>query len=86
MIFQAHRGVSTEYPENTMPAFRAAGYCTIVTKGNEPFIIGDFCMAIRRIYCSAACIGPTGGMSQSFIVNKSNGTPILANFSSMIDT
>jgi len=24
MIFQAHRGVSTEYPENTMPAFRAA--------------------------------------------------------------
>lgn len=24
MIFQAHRGVSTEYPENTMPAFQAA--------------------------------------------------------------
>ena len=24
MIYQAHRGVSTEYPENTMPAFRAA--------------------------------------------------------------
>lgn len=24
MLFQAHRGVSTEYPENTMPAFRAA--------------------------------------------------------------
>ena len=24
MIFQAHRGVSTENPENTMPAFRAA--------------------------------------------------------------
>jgi len=24
MLFQAHRGVSTEYPENTMPAFLAA--------------------------------------------------------------
>lgn len=24
MIFQAHKGVSTEYPENTMPAFAAA--------------------------------------------------------------
>ena len=24
MLFQAHRGVSTEYPENTMPAFEAA--------------------------------------------------------------
>ena len=24
MIYQAHRGVSTEYPENTMPAFEAA--------------------------------------------------------------
>ena len=24
MIYQAHRGVSTEYPENTMPAFQAA--------------------------------------------------------------
>lgn len=24
MLFQAHRGVSTEYPENTMPAFQAA--------------------------------------------------------------
>ena len=24
MIFQAHKGVSTEYPENTMPAFIAA--------------------------------------------------------------
>lgn len=24
MLFQAHRGVSTEYPENTIPAFKAA--------------------------------------------------------------
>lgn len=24
MLFQAHRGVSTEYPENTLPAFQAA--------------------------------------------------------------
>lgn len=24
MLYQAHRGVSTEYPENTMPAFQAA--------------------------------------------------------------
>ena len=34
MIYQAHRGVSTEYPENTMPAFRAAfeqGYGIIET-------------------------------------------------------
>ena len=34
MLFQAHRGVSTEYPENTMPAFIAAyeqGYQVIET-------------------------------------------------------
>ena len=34
MLFQAHRGVSTEYPENTMPAFEAAwtqGYQIIET-------------------------------------------------------
>ena len=24
MLFQAHRGVSTEYPENTIPSFAAA--------------------------------------------------------------
>lgn len=32
MLYQAHRGVGTEYPENTMPAFRAAveqGYALI---------------------------------------------------------
>ena len=26
MLFQAHRGVSTEYPENTLPAFEAAAH------------------------------------------------------------
>ena len=26
MLFQAHRGVSTEYPENTIPAFAAAAW------------------------------------------------------------
>lgn len=32
MLYQAHKGVSTDFPENTMPAFRAAvqqGYSTI---------------------------------------------------------
>lgn len=41
MIFQAHRGVSTEYPENTMPAFRAAweqGYGIIET---DPIFTAD---------------------------------------------
>ena len=41
MIFQAHRGVSTEYPENTMPAFRAAweqGYKIIET---DPIFTAD---------------------------------------------
>lgn len=41
MIFQAHRGVSTEYPENTIPAFRAAyeqGYRIIET---DPIFTSD---------------------------------------------
>ena len=41
MIFQAHRGVSTEYPENTMPAFYAAfeqGYGIIET---DPIFTAD---------------------------------------------
>ena len=54
MIFQAHKGVSTEYPENTMPAFTAAvkqGYDVIeldvsVTKDLEFVILHD--SAINR--------------------------------------
>lgn len=41
MRFQAHRGVSTEYPENTLPAFRAAleqGYAYIET---DPHFTAD---------------------------------------------
>ena len=41
MIYQAHRGVSTEYPENTMPAFEAAieqGYAYIET---DPLVTKD---------------------------------------------
>lgn len=41
MIYQAHRGVSTEYPENTMPAFEAAikqGYAYIET---DPIVTKD---------------------------------------------
>ena len=41
MIYQAHRGVSTEYPENTMPAFEAAlreGYTYIET---DPLVTRD---------------------------------------------
>lgn len=41
MLFQAHRGVSTEYPENTMPAFVAAyeqGYQVIET---DPLFTAD---------------------------------------------
>ena len=41
MNFQAHRGVSTEYPENTMPAFIAAveqGYTYIET---DPLVTKD---------------------------------------------
>ena len=37
MIFQAHKGVSTEFPENTMPAYIAAigqGYQIIVSRWN----------------------------------------------------
>lgn len=49
MIFQAHRGVSTEYPENTMPAFIAAaqqGYQVIeldvdVTKDLQFVLLHD---------------------------------------------
>ena len=41
MIYQAHRGVSTEYPENTMPAFEAAirqGYTYLET---DPLVTRD---------------------------------------------
>ncbi len=49
MIFQAHKGVSTEYPENTMPAFLAAieqGYKVIeldvrITKDNRFVLLHD---------------------------------------------
>lgn len=49
MIFQAHKGVSAEYPENTMPAFEAAiaqGYGIIeldvsVTKDNVLVLLHD---------------------------------------------
>ena len=49
VIFQAHKGVSTEYPENTMPAFEAAirqGYTIIeldvgVTKDEQFVLLHD---------------------------------------------
>jgi len=46
MNFQAHRGVSTEYPENTMPAFIAAveqGYTYIET---DPLVTKDGLVAL----------------------------------------
>lgn len=58
MKFQAHRGVSSEYPENTLPAFEAAvmqGYAYIetdprFTKDGQCVLLHD--SALRRTCCT----------------------------------
>lgn len=41
MLFQAHRGVSTEYPENTMAAFRAAAAQKYDIIETDPSVTAD---------------------------------------------
>ena len=56
MIYQAHRGVSTEYPENTMPAFRAAyeqGYQIIEL--DPAFTVDDQCVLFHDKKVGRVC-------------------------------
>ena len=56
MIYQAHRGVSTEYPENTMPAFRAAyeqGYKIIEL--DPAFTADDVCVLFHDKKVGRVC-------------------------------
>ena len=56
MLFQAHRGVSTEYPENTMPAFRAAhdqGYQVIEL--DPEFTADNHCVVFHDRVINRTC-------------------------------
>ena len=56
MIYQAHRGVSTEYPENTMLAFRAAyeqGYQIIEL--DPAFTVDDQCVLFHDKKVGRVC-------------------------------
>lgn len=58
MIYQAHRGVSTQYPENTMPAFRAAyeqGYQIIET--DPAFTADGVCVLFHDKTVGRTCRG-----------------------------
>lgn len=62
MIFQAHRGVSTDFPENTMPAFQGAweqGYGIIET---DPIFTADGqCVLFHDRTVTRTCRTPEGG-------------------------
>lgn len=61
MLFQAHRGVSTEYPENTMPAFEAAwtqGYQIIET--DPLFTVDGECVLFHDHTPCRTCRKPNG--------------------------
>lgn len=63
MIFQAHRGVSTEYPENTMPAFCAAfeqGYPIIET--DPVFTVDGFCVLFHDKTIARTCRNADGSL------------------------
>jgi len=63
MLFQAHRGVSTEYPENTMPAFEAAfeqGYPIIEL---DPIFTTDgYCVVFHDRTINRTCRTPEGNV------------------------
>lgn len=59
MLFQAHRGVSTEFPENTMPAFRAAweqGYQVIEL--DPTFTADEECIVFHDATINRTCRTP----------------------------
>ena len=63
MLFQEHRGVSTEFPENTMPAFRAAweqGYQVIEL--DPAFTADDQCVVLHDATLNRTCRLPNGQM------------------------
>ena len=61
MLFQAHRGVSSEYPENTLPAFDAAsrqGYQIIEL---DPLFTADGeCVVFHDRTLNRTCRNPDG--------------------------
>lgn len=68
MLAQAHRGVSTEYPENTMPAFEAAylqGYPIIET---DPLFTADGeCVAFHDKTINRTCRNADGSAIEQTI-------------------
>lgn len=61
MLFQAHRGVSTEFPENTMPSFRAAweqGYQVIEL--DPAFTADGQCVVLHDATLNRTCRLPNG--------------------------
>lgn len=63
MLFQAHRGVSTEYPENTMPAFVAAyeqGYQVIEL--DPAFTADNRCVTFHDLTVNRTCRTQAGAV------------------------
>ena len=63
MLFQAHRGVSTEFPENTMPAFQAAweqGYQVIEL--DPAFTSDGQCVVLHDATLNRTCRLPNAEM------------------------
>lgn len=63
MQYQAHRGVGTEFPENTMPAFEAAaaqGYAYIEL--DPAFTKDDRCVVLHDRTINRTCRYPDGGV------------------------
>lgn len=69
MLFQAHRGVSTEYPENTMPAFVAAyeqGYQIIEL--DPAFTADGHCVTFHDKTVSRTCRTADGAVPEDTAV------------------
>ena len=66
MLYQAHRGVGTEYPENTMPAFRAAveqGYALIEL--DPCFTLDGQCAILHDRTLNRTCRTASGAASSA---------------------
>ena len=80
MLFQAHRGVSTEYPENTMPAFIAAweqGYQVIEL--DPAFTVDGQCVTFHDKTVNRTCRTADGSvLAEEMLVAEMTYSQLLA--------
>ncbi len=61
MRFQARRGVSAEFPENTMAAYRAAAAQHFDSIAVDPaFTVDDQCVLLKDRFLNRTCVAPDG--------------------------